>query len=495
MPQIDHILFVIAALLLISVLASKISDRLGVPVLVLFLLVGMLAGSEGVGGIFFDDPFLARSLGTIALAFIIFSGGLDTSWQSIRPIFARGLLLSTVGVLLTALAVGWFATIVLHFTWLEGLLLGAIVSATDAAAVFSVLRSRQVSLRGDLKPLLEFESGSNDPMAVFLTLAFIYFINHPSESLLGIIPRFFLEMGIGALAGYIMTRFGLWIINRIRLEYEGLYPVLTLALVVITYASASILHGNGFLSVYIAGVLIGNSKFIHKKSLKRFHEGLAWLMQIAMFLSLGLLVFPSHLVPVAGPGLLISLFLLAVARPLSVWLCLWPFHLKPNELAMVAWVGLRGAAPIILATFPLLAGVTQAPLMFNIVFFIVLTSVLIQGTSIPVLARWLQVDAPLKSKRYTPLDLEEVEGINANLEDLLIPYNSEVVGKTIFEIGVPKESLIVLISKEDHFLIPNGSTRLDGGDVLFVLANGRDLAELQHIIARQKPTREAVNGD
>jgi potassium/hydrogen antiporter len=495
MLQIDHILLVIAALLLISVLASKISDRLGVPVLLLFLLVGMFAGSEGLGGIHFDDPFLARSLGTVALAFIIFSGGLDTRWHNVRPILAKGLILSTAGVLLTALAVGWFATLLLHFTWLEGLLLGAIVSATDAAAVFSVLRSRRVSLKGDLKPLLEFESGSNDPMAVFLTLAFIYFINHPGESLLGIIPRFFLEMGVGALVGYLMTRLGLWIINRVRLEYEGLYPVLTLALVLMTYAAAAVLHGNGFLSVYIAGVLIGNSKFIHKKSLLRFHEGLAWLMQIAMFLALGLLVFPSQLALVIKPGLLISLFLVLAARPLSVWLCLWPFRMNFRELAMVAWVGLRGAAPIILATFPLLAGVPQAHLMFNIVFFIVLTSVLIQGTSIPVLARWLHVDAPFKSKRYTPLDLEEVEGINANLEDLLIPYNSEVVGKTIFEIGVPKESLIVLISKEDHFLIPNGSTRLDGGDVLFVLANGRDLAELQRIIARQKPTREEANGD
>jgi len=482
----ESLLIVVAVLLLVSIFASKISEKFGVPSLLLFLAVGIIAGSEGLGGIHFDDPQLARSIGTVALAFIIFSGGLDTNWQDIRPVLGKGALLSTAGVLLTALAVGTFAALVLRVKLLEGLLLGAIVSSTDAAAVFTILRSRHVSLKGNLRPLLELESGSNDPMAVFLTLGLIHVLKTPDAALLELIPRFLLEMGLGALIGWLMTRIGLWIVNHIKLDYEGLYPVLMLAWILLTYSTCAALGGNGFLAVYIAGLMIGNSKFLHKKSLKRFHEGLAWLMQITMFLTLGLLVFPSRVIPVLGAGLLVSLFLIFIARPASIFLCLLPFKLSLREKTLISWVGLRGAAPIILATFPLLAGVTHSELIFNVVFFIVVTSVLIQGTTIPSVAAWLNVAAPLKRKRYTPLDLEEVEGIDANLEDLLIPFNSEVVGKTIFEIGVPKDCLIVLLSKEDRFYIPNGSTRLEGGDVLFVLANARDLSALHRIIARQR---------
>jgi potassium/hydrogen antiporter len=265
-----------------------------------------------------------------------------------------------------------------------------------------------------------------------------------------------------------------------------LYPVLTVALVVLIYAATTALHGNGYLAVYLAGLSLGQAKFLHKKSLMRFHAGLAWLMQIAMFLTLGLIVLPSRIVPVLGSGMLLSLFLIFVARPLAVFICLLPSRLGWREKLMASWIGLRGAVPIILALFPLLAGVARAELIFNLVFFIVITSVLIQGTSLPLMARWLGVTAPSRRQRYAPLDFEEVEGINANLNDLLIPYHSAVVGRTIFEIGVPKEALIVLISKADRFLIPNGSTRLEGGDVLFVLANQADLAALQRIIARQR---------
>lgn len=495
MVPIDNILLVIAALLLFSILASKISSRLGVPALLLFLLMGILAGAEGLGHIRFSSPLLAKSVGTVALAFILFAGGLDTNWQDIKPVLRKGILLSTLGVLITAVVVGVFAMSALHFNLLEGLLLGAIVSSTDAAAVFAVLRSRQVSLKGELKPLLEFESGSNDPMAVFLTLGLINIIqlNQPAASLLGLIPRFFLDMGVGAILGYLMPKFGLWLINRIKLDYEGLYPVLTIALVLLTYAATSALHGNGFLAAYLAGLFIGNSKFLHKKSLKQFHEGLAWLMQIGMFFTLGLLVAPSRVLPTLNSSLLLTLVLIFAARPVAVFLCLAAARMSLKEKLMISWVGLRGAVPIILATFPLLAGMAQSQTIFNIVFFVVIASVLLQGTSIPAVAAGLGVAAPLRSKRYTPLDFEEVEGINANLEDLLIPYQSEVVGKTIFEIGVPKDCLIVLISKEDRFLIPNGSTRLEGGDVLFVLANGPDLAALQRTIARQKQARPDEN--
>jgi cell volume regulation protein A len=483
---IEYVLLVAASLLFVSVLASKASDKLGVPALLLFLLIGMIAGVEGLGGIRLADPLTAKSVGIVALAFIIFSGGLDTHWGEVRPILGEGLTLSTLGVIVTTGAIGVFAVGVLKFSLLEGLLLGAIVSSTDAAAVFSVLRSRHVGLKGHLKPLLEFESGSNDPMAVFLTLSLISLLTIPDRSLASLIPRFFLDMAVGALMGYVMPHLMLFIINRLRLEYEGLYPVLTLSLVLITYTLTTVLHGNGFLAVYMAGLIIGNSKFLHKKTLMRFHEGLAWLMQIAMFLTLGLMALPSRILPLLGAGILLSLFLILAARPLAVFLCLLPSKLSLREKTMVSWVGLRGAAPIILATFPLLSGIPQSHVIFSLVFFIVITSTLIQGTSIPVVARFLGTDVPLKDKRVYPIEFEEIEGVDANIVDLLVPYNSEVVGKTIFGIGIPKDSLVVLISKENSFIIPNGSTILEGGDVLLVLANSRDLAVLQTIIARQK---------
>ncbi len=282
MPPIEYILLGVAVLLLLSVIASQATGRLGVPALLLFLVIGMLAGSDGPGGIYFDDPWLAQSLGVAALAFILFSGGLDTRWEDVRPVLWKGVALSTLGVFITAILVGWFATTALDFSWLEGLLLGAVVSSTDAAAVFSVLRSRNVSLKGQLKPLLELESGSNDPMAVYLTIGFIQLLSQPAASMMDLIPLFLQQMTLGAAFGYGIGKAMVWIVNRVRLEYEGLYPVLTVSLVLLDYGATSALGGNGFLAVYLAGLVMGPSDFIHKRSLMRFHDGLAWLMQIAM---------------------------------------------------------------------------------------------------------------------------------------------------------------------------------------------------------------------
>lgn len=403
MISIEYILLGASILLLLSIIASKVFGRLGIPALLLFLLIGMLAGSEGPGGIYFDDPWIAQSLGIFALAFILFAGGLDTNWADVRPVLWRGLALSTLGVFITALLVGWFATAVFGFSLLEGLLLGAVVSSTDAAAVFSVLRSKKVSLKGQLKPLLELESGSNDPIAVFLTIGFITLLVNARASVVDLIPMFVQQMVLGAVLGYGIGKGMTLTINHLRLEYEGLYPVLTISLVLLTYGAAALLGGNGFLAVYLAGLIMGNSRFIHKKSLMQFHEGLAWLMQITMFLTLGILVFPSHLVPIAVVGLLVSVFLIFIARPASVFVTLALTKMSFREKAMISWVGLRGAVPIILATFPLLAGIPKAEMIFNLVFFIVLASALLQGTSIPLVARWLRVDAPISAKPKYPI--------------------------------------------------------------------------------------------
>lgn len=368
MISIEHILVAASILLLLSVLASKASAKLGIPALLLFLVLGMLAGSDGPGGIYFDDAHLAQSLGVVALALILFSGGLDTEWSSVRPVLWKGLALSTAGVLITAALVGLFARMVLGFSLLEGVLLGAIVSATDAAAVFSVLRARSVGLKGHVRPLLELESGSNDPMAVFLTTGLIGIMTQPQARWFSLVPMFIQQMVLGAALGYAIGRLMVFLINRLRLEFEGLYPVLTLSLILLTYGGTASLGGNGFLAVYVAGLVMGKNDFIHKRSVMRFHDGLAWLMQIVMFLALGLLVFPSHLLPIIGLGLLSSLFLMLVARPVSVLVTMAFSGMRLNEKLMISWVGLRGAVPIVLATFPLLAGMPRAEIIFDLVF-------------------------------------------------------------------------------------------------------------------------------
>jgi len=393
MPSLEYLLLVSSTLILVSIITLKLSSKLGIPSFLLFLAIGMLAGSDGPGGIHFDYPELVQSLGVIALTFILFSGGLDTEWKTIRPILWEGLSLSTLGVLVTALLVGLFATWVLDFTLVEGLLLGAIVSCTDAAAVFMVLRARNLRLKRRVSSLLEFESGSNDPMAVLLTLGIIRLLTAPSTSLLELTTMFLLQIFIGSLIGYGMGAAMRKIVNAVDLEQEGLYSVLTIALVLFTYGLTSSLGGNGFLAIYLAALVMGKKDFTHRDILLRFHEGLAWLMQITMFLILGLQVFPSRLAPLVGAGLLISGFLIFFARPVSVFLSLLFAKATLAEKTFISWVGLRGAVPIILATFPLVAGIPQADFIFHLVFFIVLTSVLLQGPLIPALAKFLKLEA------------------------------------------------------------------------------------------------------
>ena len=451
--------------------------------MLLFLLIGMLAGSEGIGGVYFDDPWLTQLVGVAALVFILFDGGLATRWEYVRPVVWEGLALSTLGVLITAVLVGAFAVNVLGFSPLIGMLLGAIVSSTDAAAVFSVLRYRSVRLKGQLEPLLELESGSNDPMAVFLTAGLTQLIANPQRSLVELVPMFLQQMLLGALLGFVFGRGMVFIVNRFQLGYEGLYPVLTLSMALLTYGVTASLGGNGFLAVYLAGLVIGNRDFIHHRSLSSFHDGLAWLMQITMFLTLGLLVFPSRLVPIVGLGLLVSLFLIFVARPVAVFLALLFSKLGFREKALVSWVGLRGATPIILATFPLLAGIPLSDTIFHLVFFIVLTSVLLQGTLITPVARWLRVDAPATAPPAYPLVfVPRSAGPDSDLVEVEIAPDSRAVGKPIVALGLPKGALIVLINKQDEFVVPSGSTVLEAGDRMQVLGDHESIERTRSIL-------------
>jgi len=469
----ENILLIGSILLILSILASKTTGRMGVPALIIFLVVGMLAGSEGIGGIHFDDPHIAQSLGTIALTFILFSGGLETKWESAKPILWQGVTLATLGVLVTTLCTGIFIYYITDFTFTEGLLIGAIISSTDAAAVFSIMRSRNIGLKGNLRPLLELESGSNDPMAYFLTIAITAILINKDLSFASLVPLFFQQMIIGAIAGYLMGKAMTWILNKINLDVDGLYPVLILALIFFTFGATTFLHGNGFLAVYLSAVMLGNQTFIHKKSIMRFYDGQAWLMQIVMFITLGLLIFPKQMIPYIGTGLLIALFLLFIARPVAVFLCLLLFKMNNRERTLISWVGLRGAVPIVFATYPLIQGVEKSEMIFNIVFFIVLTSVLIQGTTVATVAKWLYLYKPVKFKTRYPLEVELSNNFKNELFEIEINDSSSAIDKQIFELNFPKTALIVLINRKEKYITPTGTTAIKSGDKLLVMSDNK----------------------
>lgn len=473
----ENILLFGSILLFLSIVASKTSGKFGIPTLILFLIIGMLAGSDGIGGIYFNEPHTARLLGVVSLTFILFSGGLETKFESIRPILWDGLSLATIGGLITAVSVGVFSTYVLDFTLPEGLLLGAIVCSTDAAAVFSVLRFRKVGLKGTLRPLLEFESGSNDPMAYFLTISFITLVEQPDAPIISFIPKFLIGMAIGAVCGYGLGKAMVFIVNRIKLDIDGLYPVLVLALVLFSYSFTEVIGGNAFLTVYIVGIIMGNSNVIHKKSMVKFYDGQAWLMQIVMFVTLGLLVFPQQIVPIIPEGIIISLFLIFIARPISVFISLaFAKDMNFRKKLFISWVGLRGAAPIVFATYPLLAGIHHAGTIFHLVFFISASSVLLQGTTLPIMAKWLRVNVPEKIKRKFPLDFELKEDIKSVLIELDVPDTSPIIGRAIVEMNMPKSALIVLIHRNDKYITPSGETIIEGKDHLLVMAGSKETA-------------------
>lgn len=442
----------------------------------------MIFGSDGLNVVYFDNYQLAQSLGIIALIYILFSGGLDTKWNKVRPIVLPGILLSTVGVLISAIIVGYFASLILQVSLIEGVLLGAIVSSTDAAAVFSVLRSRAIGFKYRLRELIEFESGTNDPMAIFLTIGLIQYMTTPEMSWVSFAGLFVRQMTIGLIAGLLFGKLITWIINHANLGYDGLYPVLALSFVPLIYSITDLLGGSGFLAIYLAGLVMGNSIFVHQKSLMNFFDGVGWLMQICMFLVLGLLVFPSEIVAIALKGLLIAIVLIVIGRPVSVFLGTMFTGINTRAKLMVSWVGLRGAVPIILATFPLVTGLEQAELFFSIVFFIVVTSIIIQGTTIPIVAKWLHVDSPVKEKTRYPIELEPSVDTKAALKEVEIEEGDHSVGKQILELGLPNNVLITLINREGKFLVPRGTTEILENDKLLILSDKKDVSEIRKLL-------------
>ena len=376
---------------------------------------------------------------------------------------------------------GVLAVVVLDVPLATGLLVGAVVSSTDAAAVFSILRSRTVGLRPRIRQVLEVESGSNDPMAAFLTIAALEYALG-DRSVAGLVPLFLLQLGVGLAVGFVVARLSVEGLNRLRLEAEGLYPVVSVAVVALVFGLATLAGGSGFLAVYVAGIVLGNSHVVHRRSLSRFHDAVAWLAQITMFLVLGLLVTPSDVVGVAVPALVLAAVLVLVARPVAVALCLAPLRFGVRDSAMVGWVGLRGAVPIVLATFALEAGVAGADIVFNVVFFVVIVSVLVQGSTIPAVAKLLGVTGPLPTTPAYPIESVAHPDATAALHEVTVPTRSAVAGSRVFELGLPPDVLIVLIDRAGDVIVPRGETVVLSGDRLMVLADLTDLAALRQRI-------------
>ncbi len=379
----ENILLIGSILLFVSIVVGKTGYRFGVPALLLFLLVGMLFGSDGLG-LQFHNAKIAQFIGMVALSVILFSGGMDTKFKEIRPILSPGIVLSTVGVFLTALFTGLFIWYLsgmswtnIHFPLITSLLLASTMSSTDSASVFAILRSQKMNLKHNLRPMLELESGSNDPMAYMLTIVLIQFIQSDGMGTGNIIGSFIIQFLVGAAAGYILGKLAILILNKINIDNQSLYPILLLSFVFFTFAITDLLRGNGYLAVYIAGMMVGNHKITFRKEIATFMDGLTWLFQIIMFLMLGLLVNPHEMIEVAVVALLIGVFMIVIGRPLSVFLCLLPFRkITLKSRLFVSWVGLRGAVPIIFATYPVVANVEGSNMIFNIVFFITIVSLI-----------------------------------------------------------------------------------------------------------------------
>ncbi|MEO5656664.1 MAG: potassium/proton antiporter [Nitrospiria bacterium] len=490
---LDHVLTIGPWLLLVGVLLTKLSRHLNVPALLFFIAIGMFAGSEGFGGIVFENYALTRDVGLVALALILFAAGLDTRPRAFGLAIRSAASLATLGVVLTALVTAAFVRWWFGWTWLEGLLLGSIVASTDAAAVFLVLRQNRAKLTKPVESVLEVESGINDPMSVFLTIAITALLTTAEPiSAQRVLADFVMQMGAGILVGVSFGAGGAWMLNRIRLDSSGLYPVLTLAVGLGTFTLTNVIGGSGLLAVYLAGLMIGRRLAVFQRLILGFHDALAWLMQIVMFVALGLLSFPSRLWSVAEPGLILSAVVMLLARPAAVFVSLLGSRLGLREQLLISWVGLRGAVPIILATFPVLAGLPNGPAIFNLIFFVVVTSVLFQGTTVSWAARGLGLQRHRDPEPLHRLHITSVQQTDRHIVDYYLDDSSQAVGCLIKTLDLPAETFIAMIVRDGQVLAPKGQTELAAGDHLFVLCRVRDQPTLTRLFTRPAADRPAA---
>lgn len=473
----ENILLVCSILLFVSIWAGKTGYRFGVPTLLLFLLVGMLFGSDGLG-IQFYNMKAAQFIGMVALSIILFTGGMDTRFQDIRPVLKPGIALSTVGVLFTTLFTGLFIWWLsgmswtnIHFPLIPSLLLAATMSSTDSASVFAILRSQKINLKHNLRPMLELESGSNDPMAYMLTIVLTQLTQAAGMGWWQIAGSFVVQFIVGAAAGYLLGKLAVIMLNKLNIDNQSLYPILLLAFVLFTFSITSLLNGNGYLAVYIAGMMVGNHKIAYRKETNTFMDGLTWLFQIIMFLCLGLLVNPHEMLQVAAVALLIGVFMILVGRPLSIFLSLLPFGktITSKSRLFISWVGLRGAVPIIFATYPVVAEVPGANSIFNIVFFITILSLVIQGTTITRVARMLGLSIP-QEKTGNDFGVELPEELGSELREITVTPELLAQGDTLQRMQLPKGTLVMIVKRENEFLIPNGTLKLHANDKLLLIS-------------------------
>lgn len=480
---INEILLFVGVIMIVAVFASKVMSRYGVPTLVIFMGLGMLLGSEGLGGIEFNDIYAARDIANVALMVIIFSGGFDTHWSSAKKSATLSITLASIGVVFTALSVAIFAYLALGFTLLEGFLLGSIISSTDAASVFAILKAKRLNLKNELAPTLEMESGSNDPMSYLLTILALGLFQGQGNQLFG---TFALQILVGLLVGFLVGKVSTWFINHIRLSIDGLYIIIAIAVMIISYSLSTVLLGNGFLSVYLTGIILGNSRIVHKFPMIRFFDGLTNLMQMTLFFTLGLLVFPSQVQSVLIPGLAVALFLTFVGRPLAVTAIMkFGFRRSLSDTLFVSWVGFRGAASIVFAILAIAENAPQANLIFNIVFFVAFFSVLFQGTFLVPIAKHLRVVEPEGTvlKTFTDYSGE----VYTEVMELRVSAMCEAAGKSVKDLDLPQDVLILMIKRGDLIIPPKGATEIMAGDLLMLAGGSKEeLLRCSQLIRRPK---------
>jgi potassium/hydrogen antiporter len=478
--EVGTILLLVGAILTASIVVALGASRTGVPSLVAFLALGMLLGSDGPGGIEFDDAELARTVGVIGLAAILFEGGLSTSWRRLRQVAVPAALLSTVGVAVTAALTGLAAYLLFDLTLLESVLLGAVVSSTDAAAVFATLRFTNIRRR--LARTLEAESGINDPMAIALTIGLIEWILEPTSGFAELALLVLQKLGLGLVVGVALGAVAMWAFSRLPTSIGAFAPVASIAAGSLSFGAAEVIGGSGFLSVYLVGLAVGSTPSRYRRQLVGFHEGLAFLAQVAMFVVLGLLVFPRDLLDVAIPGLALAAVLVILVRPAAVWLSVMRQDYSQRERALLGWAGLRGAVPIVLGTFVLSSEVEEAETIFNAVFFVVVVSALVQGMTLERVAKRLGLVTPGPAVVTPPLELDALSSLD--LVDFAVAGDHAIAGAAVRELGLPRSALIAVVARGEDTIPPRGSTIIQPGDRLFVLVPHARRADLEDVFER-----------
>jgi potassium/hydrogen antiporter len=478
--EVGTMLLLVGAILAGSIAVAFGAARVGVPSLVAFLALGMLLGSDGPGGIEFDDADLARTVGVVGLAAILYEGGLSTSWRRLRRVAVPAALLSTVGVVATAVLTGAAAFYLFDLSWLESVLLGAVVASTDAAAVFATLR--YTNIRRRLARTLEAETGGNDPVAIALTIGLIDWIEKPSFTFPDLVLLVVRQLGLGLLIGVALGALAMWVFARLPHSVGAFAPVASVAAATLSFGAADAIGGSGFLAVYLVGLAVGSTPSRYRRQLVAFHEGLAFVAQVAMFVVLGLLVFPSNLPAVALPGLALAALLVIVIRPVAVWISTALNEFTARERALLGWAGLRGAVPIVLATFVLSSELGTAETIFNAVFFVVVVSALLQGTTLEWTAARLGLVDPRPTIVAAPLEVDALGSLE--LVEFDVAGDHAIAGSAVRELGLPRSTLIAVVARHGDTIPPRGTTVIEPGDRLFVLAPRALRAELEDVFSR-----------